>query len=173
MLWDSGETLQLRRSYLLGTLDNMSMLEQSPHLVIDGTFNTAPHSSCPPLHWMENPCCIWILSWEASGDVRESPQRDGFLFPTDPSSCSPCWSITSSRFDQLSLKSGLDYSSLLLVCLQTSSLPPSAGRRTLCRLHGLRISHKKFLKTHMTLPQMTSIARYYKSFWIGTASSLR
>ena len=44
MLWDSGYTPQLRRSYLLGMLDNMFMLEQSPHLVIDGTFKTAPNS---------------------------------------------------------------------------------------------------------------------------------
>ena len=42
MLWNSDYTPQLRHSYLLGRLDNMSMLEQSRRLVTDGTFKTAP-----------------------------------------------------------------------------------------------------------------------------------
>ena len=54
MLWDSDYTPQLRHSYLLGRLDNMSMLEQSPHLVIDGTFKTAPPNS------LRSPC--WSIT---------------------------------------------------------------------------------------------------------------
>ena len=41
-----------------------------------------------------------------------------------------------------------NYSSLLLVSLQTSSLPPSTGERTLYRLDGLQLPHQNFLLHH-------------------------
>ena len=43
LLWDSGYSTNLRRSYLFGTDDNISILQSSQNLVIDGTFKTAPN----------------------------------------------------------------------------------------------------------------------------------
>ena len=43
LLWDSGYSTNLRRSYLFGTDDKISILQSSQNLVIDGTFKTAPN----------------------------------------------------------------------------------------------------------------------------------
>lgn len=42
LLWDSGYTPELRRSVLFGTKTDMDMLHLSDHLLIDGTFKSAP-----------------------------------------------------------------------------------------------------------------------------------
>ena len=43
LLWDSGYTPSLRRSFLLGTADNINVLSSCDNLIIDGTFKVAPH----------------------------------------------------------------------------------------------------------------------------------
>ena len=43
LLWDSTYSAERRRSFLFGTVDNMDLLSQAPHLVIDGTFSTSPN----------------------------------------------------------------------------------------------------------------------------------
>ena len=42
LLWDSGWSEELRRSFLFGTPHNTSVLMEADHFVIDGTFKTAP-----------------------------------------------------------------------------------------------------------------------------------
>ena len=42
LLWDSGYTAERRRSFLFGTPANTSTLMEADHLVIDGTFKSAP-----------------------------------------------------------------------------------------------------------------------------------
>lgn len=42
LLWDSGWSEELRRSFLFGTPHNTSVLLEAEHFVIDGTFKTAP-----------------------------------------------------------------------------------------------------------------------------------
>ncbi len=41
LLWDSGYTTERRRSFLLGTPHNTSVLTNSDHFIIDGTFKSA------------------------------------------------------------------------------------------------------------------------------------
>ena len=43
MLWDSGYTLQRRRSFLLGTPHNMGDMTDAEHLIMDGTFKSSPN----------------------------------------------------------------------------------------------------------------------------------
>ena len=43
LLWDSEYSTNLRRSFLFGTSDNLLILEQSEHFVVDGTFESAPN----------------------------------------------------------------------------------------------------------------------------------
>ena len=43
LLWDSGYSPDLRRSYLFGTADNMTVLGSCNDLAIDGTFKVAPN----------------------------------------------------------------------------------------------------------------------------------
>jgi hypothetical protein len=43
MLWDSGYTVQRRRSFLLGTPTNMDCMVDAEHLIMDGTFKSAPN----------------------------------------------------------------------------------------------------------------------------------
>ncbi|XP_063682933.1 uncharacterized protein LOC134817602 [Bolinopsis microptera] len=42
LLWDSSYDTDTRRSILLGTADNINIIYQSDHLVVDGTFKTSP-----------------------------------------------------------------------------------------------------------------------------------
>ena len=42
LLWDSGYTAERRRSFLFGTPTNTTTLMDADHLVIDGTFKSAP-----------------------------------------------------------------------------------------------------------------------------------
>ncbi len=42
LLWDSGWSSNLRRSYLFGTNDNMNILGSCNDLIVDGTFKVAP-----------------------------------------------------------------------------------------------------------------------------------
>ena len=41
LIWDS-TSVERRLSFLFGTVDNLDLLAQAPHLVIDGTFSTSP-----------------------------------------------------------------------------------------------------------------------------------
>ena len=43
LLWDSGYTPSLRRSFLLGTADNINVLSSCDNLIIDGTFKVTLH----------------------------------------------------------------------------------------------------------------------------------
>jgi hypothetical protein len=42
LLWDSGYTLECRRSFLFGTPQNTSTLLDADHLIVDGTFKSSP-----------------------------------------------------------------------------------------------------------------------------------
>ena len=42
LLWDSGYSTARRRSFLFGTPTNVAALQEADHLVIDGTFKSAP-----------------------------------------------------------------------------------------------------------------------------------
>ena len=43
LLWDSGYTTQHRRSFLFGTPQNTSILQDAEHFIVDGTFKTSPN----------------------------------------------------------------------------------------------------------------------------------
>ena len=43
LLWDSGYTTKHRRSFLFGTPQNTSVLQDADHFIIDGTFKTSPN----------------------------------------------------------------------------------------------------------------------------------
>ena len=43
LLWDSTYSTERRRSFLFGTVDNLDALQLAPHLLLDGTFKTAPN----------------------------------------------------------------------------------------------------------------------------------
>ena len=42
LLWDSSYTEERRRSFMFGSIDNINLLSQSDHLMLDGTFSSAP-----------------------------------------------------------------------------------------------------------------------------------
>ena len=43
LLWDSQYTQEKRRSFLFGTPDHVGALREAQHMVVDGTFKSAPH----------------------------------------------------------------------------------------------------------------------------------
>ena len=43
LIWDSGYSTDLRRSFLFATEDNLNLLQSSTNIVIDGTFKTSPN----------------------------------------------------------------------------------------------------------------------------------
>ena len=42
LLWDSGYTAERRRSFMFGSLDNVTALSDSDHWMLDGTFSSSP-----------------------------------------------------------------------------------------------------------------------------------
>lgn len=43
LLWDSQYTQDKKRSFLFGTTDHVAALHEAQHMVVDGTFKSAPH----------------------------------------------------------------------------------------------------------------------------------
>ena len=105
LLWDSGYTPSLRRSFLLGTADNSNVLSSCDNLIIDGTFKVAPQLFTQLLtgawsddRWLQTPIGLRSATWEATGDVLQSIERAGHQWAiSTANSVSWFWDGTKER----------------------------------------------------------------------------
>ena len=88
LLWDSGYSSSLRRSYLFGAPSNVDVLGSCANLVIDGTFKVAPnlftqlltvHGITPDNYRLAS-SGVWSSPWKAARILHKPTKRTGSLW---------------------------------------------------------------------------------------------
>ena len=110
LLWDSGYTAERQRSFLFGTPANTSTLMEADHLVIDGTFKSAPQLMTQMVGFTGSSIVADTSPWRMDS-YPEKPKHYTPLFwrtltPLDPITLSQCFVTMSSLYTTPSLTPG-------------------------------------------------------------------
>ena len=191
LLWDSNYSSNLRRSFLFGTEDNLNILDQSDHLVIDGTFKSAPElftqiftvHALHPTGW-RIPAAYGLLPGKRQQmyeNVLEELDSYGPYYPQSVlvdyeagirNAVMKVWPGTTLRGCWFHHKQAL-YRHLQMDGLQADYMVvDSPIRKSFAQIGAIPFMDMAWRFLKPTLPtDMMTFSRYYEDTWIGTSAT--